>query len=130
MLRRLVFRRLSLVWLLFAAFQASLAGQLVSASGHALQVGPVAMTVSDMDKSVTFYTCVLSFEKVSDTERSGPEIEQLYGVSQAHIRVVDLKLGDERIELMQFLGAAANQYPSTLTATTCRSSMSPSSSAT
>ena len=111
MLRRLVFRRLALSWLLFAAFQASLAGQLVSASGHALQVGPVVMTVSDMDKSVTFYTGVLTFEKVSDTERSGPEIDQLYGVSRAHIRVVDLKLGDESIELMQFVGAAGKPVP-------------------
>src|SRR5271166_5020226 len=97
-LRRLVFRRLGLAWLLLAAFQASLASQLGSASGHALQVGPVAMTVSDMDKSVTFYTGVLTFVKVSDRERSGPAIDQLYGVSRAHIRVVDLKLGDESIE--------------------------------
>ena len=111
MLRRLVFRRLGLTWLLLAVLQASLGGQLGSASGHALQVGPVAMTVSDMDKSVTFYTRVLTFEKVSDTERSGPEFDQLYGVSGAHIRVVDLKLGGESIELMQFLGAAGAPVP-------------------
>ena len=111
MLRRFVFRRLGLAWLLFAAFQASLAGQLGAASGHALEVGPVAMTISDMDKSVTFYTGVLTFEKVSDRERSGPEIDQLYGVSRAHIRVVDLKLGDETIELMQFLDAAGAPVP-------------------
>ena len=111
MLRRLVFRNLGLAWLLFAAFQASLANQPGSASGHALQVGPVAMTVSDMDRSVTFYTSVLTFEKVSDTERSGPQFDQLYGVSRAHIRVVDLKLGDESIELMQFLGATGAPVP-------------------
>lgn len=111
MLRRLVLRNLGLAWLLFAAFQASLAGQLGPASGHALQVGPVAITVSDMDRSVTFYTSVLTFEKVSDTERSGPEFDQLYGVSHAHLRVVDLKLGDESIELMQFLGATGAPVP-------------------
>ena len=111
MLRRLVFRRLGLAWLLLAAFQASLAGQVGSAGGHVLQVGPVAMTVSDMDSSVTFYTGVLTFEKASDTERSGPEFDQLYGVSHSHIRVVDLKLGDESIELMQFLGAAGAPVP-------------------
>src|SRR5271157_4771149 len=89
---------MGLAWLLLAAFQVELAGQTGPAGGHALQVGPVAMTVSDMDKSVTFYTSVLTFEKVSDRERTGPEIDQLYGVSRAHIRVVDLKLGDESIE--------------------------------
>ena len=108
MLRRLVFRRLGLAWLLFAAFQVSLAGQPGSASGHALQVGPVVMTVSDMDRSVDFYTRVLTFDKRSDRERSRPEYDQLYGVSHAHIRVVDLKLGDESIELLQFLGAAGS----------------------
>lgn len=111
MLRRLIFQRLGLAGLLLAAFQASLVGQLGSASGHTLQVGPVAMTVSDMDRSVAFYTSVLTFEKVSDTERSGPEFDQLYGVSRAHIRVVDLKLGDESVELMQFLGAAGAPVP-------------------
>ena len=69
------------------------------------------MTVSDMDRSVTFYISVLTFEKVSDTERSGPEFDELYGVSRAHIRVVDLKLGDESIELMQFLGATGAPLP-------------------
>ena len=63
MLRRLAFRRLGLAWLLLAAFQSVLAGQPGSASGHALQVGPVVMTVSDMDRSVDFYTRVLTFEK-------------------------------------------------------------------
>ena len=111
MLRRPVFRNLGLAWLLLAAFQASLAGQLGSASGHALRVGPVVMTVSDMDRSVTFYTSVLTFEKVSDTERGGLEFDQLYGISRAHIRVVDLKLGEESIELMQFLGAAGAPVP-------------------
>ena len=111
MLHKFVFRRLVLAWLLFTAFHTSLAGQLGSASGPALQVGPVAMTVSDMDRSVTFYTSVLTFEKFSDTGRSGPEVDQLYGVSRAHIRVVDLKLGDESIELMKFLGAAGSPVP-------------------
>jgi len=110
-LRRLAFRSLVLAWLLFAAFQASLAGQLGSASGHALQVGPVVMTVSDMDRSVDFYTRVLTFAKRIDGERSRAEYDQLYGVSHAHIRVVDLKLGDESIELMQFLGAAGKPVP-------------------
>jgi len=68
------------------------------------------MTVSDMDRSVDFYTRVLTFDKRSDGERR-PEYEQLYGVSHAHIRVVDLRLGDESIELLQFIGAAGAPVP-------------------
>ena len=111
MLRSRAFRRLGLAWLLIAALQVALAGQAQPASGRALQVGPVAITVSDMDKSVKFYTAVLTFEKLSDKEQSGPEFDRLYVVSHAHIRVVDLKLGDESIELMQFLGAAGAPVP-------------------
>jgi len=70
------------------------------------------MTVSDMDRSVDFYTRVLTFDKRGDLERSGPEYDQLYGVSHAHIRVVDLKLGDGSIELLQFIGAVAAPVPS------------------
>ena len=111
MVRRFAFRRLGLAWLLLAAFQSLLVGQMGSARGHALQVGPVVMTVSDMDRSVDFYTRVLTFDKRSDAERSKPEFDQLYGVSHSHIRVVDLKLGEESIELLQFIGAAGAPVP-------------------
>ena len=40
-------------------------------------VDSVGMTVSDMDRSVDFYTNVLSFQKVSDVEVLGTEYEQL-----------------------------------------------------
>lgn len=70
------------------------------------------MTVSDMDRSVDFYTRVLTFDKRSDGERSGPEYDQLYGVSHTHIRVVELKLGDGSIQLLQFIGAVAAPVPS------------------
>jgi catechol 2,3-dioxygenase-like lactoylglutathione lyase family enzyme len=69
------------------------------------------MTVSDMDRSVTFYTGVLTFEKVRDTDRSGPEFDRLYSVGHTHIRVVELKLGDESIELLQFTGAGGAPVP-------------------
>jgi len=54
-------------------------------------VGPavdsIGMTVSDLDRSVAFYTQVLSFEKVSEIELEGQEIERLTGVFGSHIRV-------------------------------------------
>ena len=37
------------------------------------RVGAIGMTVSDMDKSVEFYSQVLSFEKVSDVFGSSPK---------------------------------------------------------
>src|SRR2546423_940 len=55
-------------------------------------VAMVGLTVSDMDRSVEFYTKVLDFEKVSDNELAGREYEQLEGVFGARIRVVRLRL--------------------------------------
>jgi catechol 2,3-dioxygenase-like lactoylglutathione lyase family enzyme len=82
-----------------------------AAETHALQIGSVVMTVTDMDRSIEFYTRVLTFEKGDDVERSGTEIDELYGVPNAHIRAVELKLGDESIELLQFLGVTGAPVP-------------------
>ena len=111
MLRRLAFLRLGLAWMLLTACQSVLVCQLRSTSGPALRVGPVVMTVSDMDRSVDFYSRVLTFQKANEVERSGPEFDQLYGVRHAHIRVVELKLENESIELVQFVGAAGTPAP-------------------
>jgi len=67
------------------------------------QVESVAMTVSDMDRAVDFYTRVLTFEKVSDREVSGGGYEHLWGLFGVRVRAVRLRLGDEQLELLQFL---------------------------
>ena len=99
-------RRVGLLVLLAAVLPTLLASQ-----SHTLQIGPVVMTVGDMDRAVHFYTSVLTFEKQNDVERAGPEIDALYGVPNAHVRAVDLRLGGESIELLQFIGAAGAPIP-------------------
>jgi catechol 2,3-dioxygenase-like lactoylglutathione lyase family enzyme len=66
-------------------------------------VAGVSITVADMDRSIDFYSTVLSFERVSDVETSGPEVERWLGVPGPRIRVVTLRLGAEHIELIQYL---------------------------
>ena len=63
----------------------------------------VAITVSDMDRAVDFYSSVLTFRKVSDAEVSGEDYEHLAGVFGVRVRVVRMKLGDESIELDEYL---------------------------
>ena len=53
------------------------------------------MTVSDTDRSIEFFSKVLSFEKVSEVEVAGNEYEQLQGVFGARMRMTRMKLGDE-----------------------------------
>jgi catechol 2,3-dioxygenase-like lactoylglutathione lyase family enzyme len=56
-----------------------------------------------MDRAVDFYTRVLSFEKVRDTEVAGETYEHLEGVFGVRMRVVRLQLGEEFIELTEYL---------------------------
>ncbi|HSB35858.1 MAG TPA: VOC family protein, partial [Thermoanaerobaculia bacterium] len=69
------------------------------------------MTVADLDRSVDFYTRVLTFRKVSEAEAAGPEVERLLGVFGARIRVASLRLGDETLELTEFLAPKGRPVP-------------------
>ena len=75
------------------------------------QVGAIGMTVSDMDASVAFYAKVLSFEKVSDVEVTGEDYERLQGVFGLRMRVVRMRLGDEFIELTEYLTPKGRPVP-------------------
>lgn len=74
-------------------------------------VESVGMTVSDMDASVEFYTRVLTFEKVSDVEVWGEEYERLQGLFGVRMRVVRLRLGEETIELTEYLAPKGRPLP-------------------
>src|SRR5205809_6736001 len=74
-------------------------------------VDAVGMTVSDMDRSVEFFSKILSFEKVSDVEAAGSEYERLQGVFGARMRVVRMKLGDEFIDLTEYLAPQGRPMP-------------------
>ena len=74
-------------------------------------VDSVSLTVSDMDRSVDFYTKVLTFQKVADREVAGEEYERRLGVFGLRLRSVRLQLGDESIELMQFLAPRGRPFP-------------------
>lgn len=72
----------------------------------------VGMTVSDLDRSIDWYTRVLTFSKVSEAEASGPEIERLTGVFGARVRVARLRLGGETLELTEFVSPRGRPVPS------------------
>src|SRR6266571_4991420 len=52
-----------------------------------IAVGPIQMTVGDMDRSVDFYSRVLTFEKISDSEVAGENVERLFGVFGARVHI-------------------------------------------
>jgi len=84
-----------------------------AASGQGLvtTVDSIGMTVSDMDRAVEFYSKVLTFEKVSDVEVAGAEYEHLEGVFGLRMRVVRMRLGEESIELAEYLAPRGLPIP-------------------
>jgi len=87
-----------------------LACRLASAESPASVVS-VGMTVSDMDRALAFYADVLTFEKVSDIELAGDAWERLQGVFGLRMRVCTMRLGDETIELTQYLAPEGRPIP-------------------
>lgn len=85
--------------------------QVVPATVQVQDVPVIGMTVSDMNTAVSFYSDVLTFEKISDVEVFGREIELLQGIFGARIRVVRMRLGSEFIELTQYLTPQGRPIP-------------------
>src|SRR5438874_2705134 len=87
---------------------------LLSAVADAQQppvaVDGVGITVSDMDRAIAFYSA-LTFHKVSDTEVLGEEYEHLEGVFGARMRIVRMQIGDEHIDLIEYLAPRGRPIP-------------------
>jgi catechol 2,3-dioxygenase-like lactoylglutathione lyase family enzyme len=60
---------------------------------------------------VAFFTSVLSFEKLSETEVAGAAYERLTGVFGVRMRMARLRLGDEQVELTQYLAPEGRPIP-------------------
>ena len=88
------------------------AGIALATNPKPLSIDAVGLTVSDLDRSIEFYSRVLTFEKVSEFEVDGPEYEHLEGVFGLRMRVARMRLGDEYIELTEFLAPQGRPAPS------------------
>jgi catechol 2,3-dioxygenase-like lactoylglutathione lyase family enzyme len=78
------------------------------------EVASVGFTVSSLDRAAAFYTNVLGFEKVSEVEVAGRAYELLTGVFGARSRIASFRLGDEEIELTEFLAPKGRPVPDDL----------------
>ncbi len=75
-----------------------------------VSVESIGMTVSDMDRAVEFYSA-LTFQKISDVEVLGEEFEHLEGVFGARMRIVRMQLGNEYLDLTQYLAPPGRPIP-------------------
>src|SRR5262249_7598198 len=109
-LARKVERMRTLALLLSICFWAQAADTVTSRPlVHA--VDSIGITVSDLDRSVEFFSKVLSFEKVSEAELTGVEYERRQGVFGLRTRVARMKLGEESIEITEYLAPRGRPIP-------------------
>ncbi len=81
----------------------------LAAAPHVVAVG---MTVSDLDRSVAFFTGVLDFREVGErVELAGSEFEHLTGVFGARARVATVCLASECLELTDYLAPEGRPIP-------------------
>jgi len=74
-------------------------------------VGAIGITVSNMERSLQFYTRVLGFKKINETELYGEPYEKLEGIFGLRMRVVRLQLGDEFIDLTDYITSGGRSIP-------------------
>src|SRR2546427_12822463 len=67
------------------------------------RVDTVNMTVGDIDRAVDFYSKVLTFKKVSDTEVAGGTYEKLQGGVGLRMHGVRMRPRGEYIEFAEYL---------------------------
>ncbi|MEA5503897.1 VOC family protein [Halotia wernerae UHCC 0503] len=76
------------------------------------RIRAIKLTVTNCDRSLHFYKEALGFELIGDITVEGQNYSDLEGVTGAKIRIVTLQLGDELIELMEYLNIQGKPIPS------------------
>jgi len=74
-----------------------------SLSGEVQRVKMIGFTVASVDSEVDFFTKVLQFEKVADFRIVGRAYDKMQGVFNANMRVVQLRLGEQIVELTEYI---------------------------
>jgi len=96
-----------------AIFTFLFAGTVLIAGPRALVTGvdSIGLTVSDLDRSVEFYSKALQFRKVSEVEFDGDAYEHLSGVFGMRARIARMTLGGESIELTEYVAPRGLPMP-------------------
>jgi len=78
-------------------------------SDEVQRVKTIDFTVADVDREASFFTKILQFEKIADFRLVGGEWGKLLGVFNASMRIVHLRLGDQIVELTQYVSPPAGR---------------------
>ncbi|PPC87748.1 MAG: glyoxalase [Methylotenera sp.] len=81
------------------------------AHAKAIELKTIAFTVSDLDRSVAFYEQAMRFKKVSEQTIVNHDFDYVTGVFGSRVRSAELQLGNEKIQLNQYLSASGKAIP-------------------
>jgi catechol 2,3-dioxygenase-like lactoylglutathione lyase family enzyme len=100
-------------WLQTVALLAAVC--LILLAGHAFagarEVKGFVLTVSDLDRSVAFFEQALGFRKLGGRTTADRDYDYVTGVFGTRVRTATLRLGDETIELDQYLSPGGKPIP-------------------
>jgi catechol 2,3-dioxygenase-like lactoylglutathione lyase family enzyme len=70
------------------------------------------ITVSNLERSITFYRDLLGLELVmtEESERSGDDRSKALGVAKAKVRLAILRACDAQVELIEYVTASGRPY--------------------
>src|SRR5215475_447287 len=77
--------------------------------GDVERLAMIGFTVADVDRETAFFTKVLSFEKAADFRVAGSEYDKMEGVFNTNMRIVHLKLGEQMVELTQYISPSTGR---------------------
>lgn len=84
----------------------------LQASAAVREVGPIELTVGDLNRELQFFTNVLPFTVISETKTSRGALDGLLGLENAETHTAELQLGDERVRLTEHLKDRGRPIPS------------------
>jgi catechol 2,3-dioxygenase-like lactoylglutathione lyase family enzyme len=81
------------------------------ASAAVRAVSAIGLTVDDLDRELQFYTKVLPFEKVGESQTAPGIADALLGLTNTLLRSAELRLGDDRVTLTEHLTNKGRPIP-------------------
>jgi catechol 2,3-dioxygenase-like lactoylglutathione lyase family enzyme len=83
----------------------------LAAAGAVREVGPIELTVNDLDRELAFFTNTLPFQLLSIIATKVGAADDLLALKDTELRTSELKLGDERIRLTEHLRHKGRAIP-------------------
>lgn len=83
----------------------------MTTAAKVLEIAMIGFTVSDLDRAVSFYEHVLGFKKVAETQVRGEAYDTLSGVVASSMRIAHLRLGEQTLELTEYLSHDGRPIP-------------------